>query len=378
MTDPVTPPPLPPPRTRWGVALGAGVLVLLIAALAWAVMGHREQPTREGPAPATLQPAGAEVAVVLDSAALRRADLQTATLGTAAGAVTGSVGGSDSGAVIGGASLALTGDLVADPGRITTIRAAVPGRLTAPGGRWPALGERVAAGTAVAQVSDARPLVAPRGGVVTAVNAQPGELVQAGQELLRLADLSELLARIAWRPDAPPPPASLRIVPLTAAASPDGAAGGVARDGGLGWPARLVGPAPEVDSLTRLPVYLYRLNAVTAGARPGLPVIARVPEGRGDARRSAESPASHAVLVPTDAVVQWEGLAWVYVQRAPGHFVRIRVDTGRPVRGGWLVDAAPAVTPNTLAVGDAVVIRGAQQLLSAEFRSQLPKDEDAT
>ena len=83
--------------------------------------------------------------------------------------------------------------------------------------------------------------------------------------------------------------------------------------------------------------------------------------------------------MPRDAVVQWEGLAWVFVERASGHFVRIRVDTARPVNGGWVVVAAPAQAPGVLAAGDAVVVRGAQQLLSAEFQSRIPQaEEDGT
>jgi hypothetical protein len=69
-------------------------------------------------------------------------------------------------------------------------------------------------------------------------------------------------------------------------------------------------------------------------------------------------------LVPTEAVVQWEGLAWAYVRRGAGRFVRVRVDTDHPVDGGWLVTGG-------LTAGDTVVVRGAQQLLSEEFRARV-------
>jgi hypothetical protein len=55
--------------------------------------------------------------------------------------------------------------------------------------------------------------------------------------------------------------------------------------------------------------------------------------------------------------------------------VRERVDTSHPVDGGWLV----ANQPNDagLARGDLVVVRGAQQLLSEEFKSRANTgDED--
>ncbi len=322
----------------------------------------REESRATVSATVRLQPAGTEIVVVLDSDALMRAGIRTEVLRAhAALPLTASTAGAST------ASQAMTGELVADPGGVTTIRAGIPGRLTRAGAHWPALGERIAGGTAVAQVSDARALSAPRGGVVIRVSAQPGEIVQAGQELLQLADFSELLARIVWRSDAPPPPRTLRISPLTSTASD--VVGPTVR-----WTARLVGPAAEVDSVTRSPVYLYRVRA-GPGLRPGLPVTTVADEDRASAGVGTATVAGELV-VPRNAVVQWEGLAWVFVERASGRFVRVRLDTARPVSGGWVAVAAPPRTPGALAAGDAVVVRGAQQLLSAEFQSRIPQAEE--
>jgi hypothetical protein len=119
--------------------------------------------------------------------------------------------------------------------------------------------------------------------------------------------------------------------------------------------ARLVGPAPEADPVTRRPAYLYRAERAGPGATPGTPVVALV-EGAGRA--------TEGVLVPDAAVVQWEGLAWAYRRRAPDAFERVRVPTDRPARGGWI--AGPPLAP-----GDTVVVRGAQELLSEEFRARV-------
>ena len=79
-----------------------------------------------------------------------------------------------------------------------------------------------------------------------------------------------------------------------------------------------------------------------------------------------------ALLVPNEAIVQWNALAWVYLEREPRHYRRVRVLTDRPTSSGYLV-AVGALTP-----GDRVVTRGAQQLLSQEFGSQSTgTDEDA-
>jgi hypothetical protein len=124
--------------------------------------------------------------------------------------------------------------------------------------------------------------------------------------------------------------------------------------------ASLIGPAPEADPLTRRPAYLYRSRARWPGAVPGTPVTALVPDGE----------KAEGVLVPDDAVVQWEGLAWVYVSRGSGEFARVRMPTEQPVPGGWI--AGPP-----LEEGDSVVVTGVQELLSEEFRSRVTVGEES-
>lgn len=339
--------PAVPSLLRRVLLIGIGVVVVVLIALGFRA-GRGElakEAEREAPvaAPSRLQaigtPMGDVAAIVLDTATAQRVGIRTLVLGSA----TSRPGG-----------IQLTGELIADPARISTIRASVPGRVAAVGGPWPVPGEGLAAGRAVAQVSDARPLDVPRSGVVTRISAQPGELVQAGQELLQITDFREPLARIVWRLDLPPmPPPTMTIAPL-----------GGTSPGVLG---RYVGPAAEVDTVTRAPVFWYRVSAEWPGARPGLPVVATLTDAR-----SAVS----GVFVPTEAVVQWEGLAWVYVQRtAPSRrggateqqYLRVRIDATHPIAGGWLV---PVVTGG-VQPRDTVVVRGAQQLLSEEFRARI-------
>ncbi|MEP6687967.1 MAG: HlyD family efflux transporter periplasmic adaptor subunit, partial [Gemmatimonadales bacterium] len=223
------------------------------------------------------------------------------------------------------------------------------------GARWPGLGERVRAGVEIARVSDARPLAVPISGTVTRVAAQPGSLVEAGQPLLEVADLSHPLVRVAWVEglgDAPPH--GLTLNP-----------GGEAR-----VPARLVGPAPEADPVTRRPAYLYRAARNWPGAAPGVQVVALIVAASSAQGRAASAADRAHVLVPDSAVVQWEGLAWTYRRRAPGRFERIRVATDRPVPGGWL-------TGPPLAAGDSVVLHGAEELLSEEFRARVTVGDES-
>ena len=124
--------------------------------------------------------------------------------------------------------------------------------------------------------------------------------------------------------------------------------------------AKLIGPAPEADPLTRQPAYLYRARARWPGAVPGTAVTAMVANGE----------QIEGVLVPDAAVVQWEGLAWAYLRRGRGEFARVRVPTDQPVTGGWLVG-------EPLEPGDSVVVRGVQELLSEEFRARVTVGEES-
>jgi len=100
------------------------------------------------------------------------------------------------------------------------------------------------------------------------------------------------------------------------------------------------------------------------GASPGTPVVAYT--------ASPATPAAHGrgVFVPDSAVVQWEGLAWAYRARQEDRFERVRVRTGHAARGGWIVDGP-------LAVGDSIVVRGAEELLSEEFRARVTVGDES-
>ncbi len=235
--------------------------------------------------------------------------------------------------------------VVADPGATVTLRAGTGGRLSLPSGRtWPVVGQRLESGDTVAVVGDATPLWIPRGGTVVALLAHPGEQVQAGQGLLELVDYRTPLVQVTGSRGDLPPPAGVTLSMLS---------------GTSPYPARLIGPAPEADAISGGPVWLYRLGAGAGMLRAGTIMVAYVPDPAG--RRG--------VVVAGAAVVQWEALTWVYVERAPGSYQRIRIPSDHPVAGGFLVTAG-------LAPGERVVIEGAEQLLSEEFRARITVGEE--
>jgi hypothetical protein len=305
------------------------ILALLLAACRGDLRRReaREREAQPGPAVASL---GGEAVVALDSGTVARIGLRTSPLALARYA----------------GEVELPAVVVPDPGASTVVRAGIGGRLSeTPEMPWPRIGQHLTAGTLIAQVGDAPPLAVPHAGTVARLLAQPGELVQSGQPLLELTDYTSPLARVAWSVvgRAIPPSLSFRLP------------SGTGRFSG-----RLQGASPEADSLTGLPGYLYRLERPGIALRPGVALVALLPEQEG---------AQPGVEIPEAAVVQWDALAWAYVERAPNTFARVRVPTDHPVPGGWLVRQG-------FAAGGRVVTVGAGQLLSEEFRARIVVGEE--
>jgi biotin carboxyl carrier protein len=320
----------------------ATLAVLLAAAIAAGVvslyLGHRGEmeraASREEPivAPSRVQAGEDGPVIVLDSGEARRIGLETAVLAPASA----------------NPQIRLSAEVLEEPERTASVRAPLAGKLAVPDGRtWPSLGDRLAAGDEVAVVSDARPLVLPMGGVVTRVGARPGEIVEPGQLLLEVVDRTRPVVRVIWGEAAGRPRQTVLLVPA---------------GGGPRIPARLIGPAPEADRLTRRPAYLYRAVRTWPGAAPGTVVAALVASGE---------QAVSGALVPDRAVVQWDGLTWVYRLRGAGRYERHPVPVDRPVAEGWLAAAGD------LKPGDTVVVIGAQQLLSEEFRVRVTVGDES-
>jgi biotin carboxyl carrier protein len=314
--------------------VGVPIVILLLVSL---YSAHRvemaKEAAREAPvvAPSRVRLIGTNQAVVtLDSSDLRRIGLETAPVQRSTT----------------GAEESIAGEVVPEPDRVAVLRAPVAGRLSLPqDATWPRFGEQVSAKGQLAQVSDARPLSLPFDGTVTRVGAQPGEVVEAGQVLLEVTDYSRPMVRLPWPGTLrEQPPASIELQPVGSDERVE---------------ARLVGAAAEADPITRRPAFLYRAHHSWAGARPGTPVVGLLTTGAPRA----------GVVIPDRAVVQWEGLTWTYLQRGARRFARVPVPTDRPTAGGWIV-GAPFIP------GDTVVVTGAEQLLSEEFRARVTVGEE--
>lgn len=117
--------------------------------------------------------------------------------------------------------------------------------------------------------------------------------------------------------------------------------------------AMLVSRMPRLDPRFQVPSFLY-VTRSNPNLIPGMSLIFLLPSGK----------PIPGVVIPRDAMVWWNGRAWAYVQTAADQFVRREVSTEMPVPNGWF-------TAKGFSPGEKVVVSGAQQLLSEEFRSQL-------
>lgn len=197
----------------------------------------------------------------------------------------------------------------------------------------------------------ARPLVAERGGEVVDAPAQPGEAVESGQPILRLARFDRLVARVHL-------PAGQDL----------GRAVPAARIVVFGHEAQAlrgvrIGLGAAADPTTRGEILLFRVEPAGFPLRPGASVTAYLPVA-GRPRQG--------VVIPRAAIVRAEGHAWAYLQVGDQGFARREVPLDTATETGWFVSGG-------FKAGDRVVVDGAQTLLSEEFKSQIPiggEDDD--
>lgn len=119
----------------------------------------------------------------------------------------------------------------------------------------------------------------------------------------------------------------------------------------------LISRAPRTDPRFQGTSLFY--HAPANALLPGMTASAYLPTGA----------LTQGVVIPASAVVWWQGNAWAYVETQPGRFARRELPTSNPVEDGWFASKG-------FAAGEAVVVTGAQQLLSQEFRSQIQSGEE--
>jgi hypothetical protein len=131
-----------------------------------------------------------------------------------------------------------------------------------------------------------------------------------------------------------------------------------------GTPAELhggrVGTTRPDATATMRPVWMAQADATI----PGRSFFTLLPTGtvaegeRLQVWAATGAPIS-GVLIPTAAIVLSSGKYWCYVEKTPGTFTRVEVDTSKPVSGGYIVteDVKP---------GDKIAVTAVGQLLAKE------------
>ena len=191
------------------------------------------------------------------------------------------------------------------------------------------------------------PLVAERGGQVVEAAAQPGESVEAGQPILRIASFDRLVARVDV-PVGERVPGDVKTARIAAVGYEE-----------RPLPAVRIGLAPDVAPRTQGQAFLFRLEEPAFAFRPGLAVTAYL---------ALPGAARTGVILPRGAVVHYAAKAWAYVQTAAERFARREVALEEAAAGGWFT--------RSLAPATRVVSTGTQTLLSEELKSQIQVGEE--
>jgi|YelNatPaOPRAMG01_1025707.scaffolds.fasta_scaffold02292_12 multidrug efflux pump subunit AcrA (membrane-fusion protein) len=188
------------------------------------------------------------------------------------------------------------------------------------------------------------PLVADQGGEVVEILARPGESVESGQPLIRLARFDCLLAHVALPPgeSAIQPPDRARVVVLGHEDRP--------------LAGQLLSRGTAVDPSAPGQPLVYRVAAPGLHLRPGMPVAAFLP---------VPGQRLEGAIAPPEAIIRQDGYAWIYAASGERRFERRRVQLLRRVERGWVVSGIPPQSK--------VVVSGAQVLLSEELKGALPK-----
>jgi hypothetical protein len=119
-------------------------------------------------------------------------------------------------------------------------------------------------------------------------------------------------------------------------------------------PGQFLGPMPAVDPQMQGRGFLFLVESNGFRLVPGASVTGFI---------TLPGEAQTGVAVPRNAVVRFNGAAWVYIQTGEETFQRVEVPLEHPLAEGWFV--ASGLKPQ-----DKLVTVGAQQVLSEELKGQ--------
>ncbi len=183
-------------------------------------------------------------------------------------------------------------------------------------------------------------------GTVTRIFARPGQIVAAGQPILKLQNFHTLLAEMAL-------PADRVWQPL------DKAPIDIHVTGYRRWiPGNFMATAPAANPLTGGMGLLYRISN-PGGLRPGMRVKGRIPKTTGAGQAKME-------VIPRSAAVWWGGKRWIYIETGRGRFEPAALIPEQFIAQGY------AISPGKLPAGP-IVVHGGAELLTFSLHATLKK-----
>lgn len=186
------------------------------------------------------------------------------------------------------------------------------------------------------------PLTVAHGGEVIDLPGHPGESVESGQELVKVARFDHVVAALDVPPmeTVDPSAKEARIVTVGEDKTP--------------LQGERLGTAATTDPKTRNQVILFRVAAGNRALRPGAAVLGYI------ARPGSPL---QGVAIPESAVVRYQGKAWVYLASSTeNEFDRKEVTLDHPLPDGtgWFITEG-------LKGDERVVTHGAAAMLSTEL-----------
>lgn len=168
-------------------------------------------------------------------------------------------------------------------------------------------------------------------------------LVERSATVVRLIERRDFLVQVTLPPGVAAPES------VTAATIESPARGQDNRRAAI----TLVSPATRTDARIQGVSFFY-LAPAESGVLPGMNVLAFLLSGE----------VADGIAIPAEALVWWQDRPWVYRRTEPETFVRTGIATGQPTPDGGYID-------RNLGKEAEIVTRGAQLLLSEEFRAQI-------
>ncbi len=122
--------------------------------------------------------------------------------------------------------------------------------------------------------------------------------------------------------------------------------------------ATFVSQLPQIDAISQGYQYLFQID--DPGIKPGMNVSVWIPE---------LSQHRKGVIIPESAIAWHLGVSFVFIKIDEEHFLHKNLTDPVKVLNGYFI-------AEQLKEGDELVVTGTQMLLSHEFKSQIPDEDD--